>query len=142
MFTFNSAGSPGQELPLIMIDTIQDDPQVAIKTVQAAVDQAEPILRNLQQTAGVADNLMAHALITGAPTVSGGVTESRIKTTVIISVLGVLISLLIGVVVDVILSRRGYRPGRVPRAGDDVEPAYEYTDHEIATNPAVTAGAQ
>jgi hypothetical protein len=94
-----------QELPLVMIEATEPDPIAASKTVQLVVAQADPVLRTLQQQAGVSDDQMAKLLVASPPSPPAGGVPSRTRSAMTILAAGVGIAILVGVVVDVLLLR-------------------------------------
>lgn len=114
-----------QQLPLIMIEATESDPAAAAKTVQLAVAQADPALRNLQQQAGVPDDQMVRALSVSPPSAPAAATPSRTRSTIAIFLAGAGLSVLLGLMSDVLLtrytgSRRNHRPTQVPPADEAV----------------------
>jgi hypothetical protein len=115
-----AAGSP--ELPLIMIDATDPDPAVASKTVQLVAAQADPVLRTLQQQAGVPDDQMVKPLVAAPASPPVAAMPTRTRSTIAIFAAGVGIAILVGLVVDVLLMRwkahrQKRRPTRVETAG-------------------------
>ena len=106
MFPSPVTGSGSQEqLPVIMIEATESDPTSAARTVELAAAQADPVLRNLQQQAGVPDAQMARALSAAPPSAPIAATPSRTKSALSLSVVGAAIAILLGVVVDVLMMR-------------------------------------
>lgn len=107
-----------QQLPLIMIETTQSDAASAANTVKLAVDQAGPVVRNLQAQAGVPEDQMVGTFIVSPPTTPQPGTPSRTRSTVTIVAAGVGLTILAGVIVDVLVLRwRGARRREMTRVG-------------------------
>jgi hypothetical protein len=107
------------ELPLIMIEATEPYSAAASKTAELVVAQADPILRSLQQQASVPDDQMVKALIVSPPSVPAAGTPSRTRSTIAIFVACAGLSILVGLVVDVLwmrwkTGRRKSRRTRVP----------------------------
>lgn len=95
-----------QPLPLIMIEASEPDPELAIKTVDTVVTQSQPVLRDLQQQAGVPIDQMVTSLTVSPPSAPVAGTPSRMRTTIVIVAIGLAVGILVAVGVDVILLRR------------------------------------
>jgi hypothetical protein len=93
------------ELPLIMIEADEPDPIAASKTVELVVAQADPTLRTVQQQAGVPDDQMVKPLLASPPSPPVAGTPSRTRSTIAIFAAGVGITILAGVVIDVLMLR-------------------------------------
>jgi hypothetical protein len=97
------------ELPLVMIDATDPDPTVASKTVQLVAAQADPVLRTLQQQAGVPDAQMVKPLVVLPSSPPVAAMPARTRSTITILAAGLGIAILMAVVVDVLLMRRKAR---------------------------------
>jgi hypothetical protein len=93
------------ELPLIMIEATEPDPIAASKTVELVVAQADPVLRTLQQQAGVPDTQMVKPLQVSPPSPPAAGMPSRTRSTIAIFVAGAVLAILAGLVVDLLLMR-------------------------------------
>ena len=93
------------QLPMIMIESTESDPIAAKKTVELVVAQADSALRTLQRQAGVADDQMVRPFVVSAPLVPIPGMPNRTKSTVAVFVAGAGIAILVGTVVDVLLTR-------------------------------------
>jgi hypothetical protein len=118
-----SGAGPQEQLPLIMIEATEDDPNSAARTIELAAAQADPVMRNLQQQAGVPDALMAHALSASPPSAPIAAAPSRTRSALYLSALGAAIAILVGVVVDVLLMRRKMRLQVQRQTGNDTDAA-------------------
>lgn len=100
--------SPAMEapLPLILIETTQQDPVSAAKTIEAAVAQAGPVLHSVQQQAGVAEDLMVKPIVVSPQTPPSPGTPSRLRSTIAIFIAGSGLAILFAVVFDVLVMRR------------------------------------
>lgn len=99
------------QLALIMVESTESDPQVSAKTVSAAVGQVDPVLKSLQQQAGVPPNLMVNALAASPPSPPIAATPSRTKSAVTTMIGGLIVTVIAVVAADVVLSRRGSSVG-------------------------------
>jgi hypothetical protein len=120
---FPVAGNQPQ-LPLVMIEATGPDAETVSKTVQNATQLADPVLRNLQVTAGVPGDQLAKAFITSGASVPSAGTPSRTKSVIAIALAGIALSVLAGLLVDFLAARsaaardnRGRGPVRVPERG-------------------------
>jgi hypothetical protein len=93
------------QLPLIMIEATQPDPISASKTVALVVEQTGSALQTLQQQASVPPDQMVTPLVVSPPSPPAEVMPSRIRSTLAIAIAGAGLSILAGVVVDVLLMR-------------------------------------
>jgi hypothetical protein len=94
-----------QQLPLIMIEATEADPTAAAKTVELAAAQADPALKTLQQQAGVPDDQMVKAFSASPASPPAEGTPSRTRATVAVFVAGVALSVLLGILADLLLKR-------------------------------------
>jgi hypothetical protein len=97
------------ELPLLLIDTGEGNPDLATKTVDLAVAQADVAARAVQQQAGVPDDQMVRAFAVSSPSKPVAAMPSRTQSTIMIYVAGVGSAVLAAVVVDIALMRRKAR---------------------------------
>jgi hypothetical protein len=126
-------GPTSQELPLIMIEATESDPIAASKTVELAAAQTDPVLRTVQQQAGVPDDLMVKALPVSPPSPPAAGVPSRTRSTIAVLVAGAGAAILAGVLVDVLVMR--WKARRRNRRQETV-PA---TDPTNAIDPSMTA---
>lgn len=96
------------QLPLIMVEATEPDPESATKTVEVVAQQAGEVLRSLQQQAAVPNDQMATVITVSPPHAVGGM-PSRTKSALILLAAGVGVALLAGVLVDGLLLRIGRR---------------------------------
>jgi hypothetical protein len=101
-------------LPLVMVESTQPDPESAKRTVELVAAKANPVLRQIQQQAGVPDSLMVQALVAAPPAPPRAGTPSRTRSTFAMVVAGVGAAVLAAVLVDTVMLRR--RLGRNPEA--------------------------
>lgn len=106
MFPVPAVG-PQEQLPLILIEATEGDPISAKRTVELAVRQAEPILYNLQQQAGVPDPQMVRALVLSPPTAAAEGLPSRKRSTAGIIGAGLGSAILVAIVFDLLFTWRG-----------------------------------
>jgi hypothetical protein len=115
------------ELPLIMIEATESDPVAASKTVELVVAQANSTLRSLQQQAQVPDDQMVTPFVVSPPSVPSPGMPSRTRSTIAVLAAGVAIAILVGVVVDVLMTRwkasRRKRPQTGVQAADGAHTA-------------------
>ncbi|MFD4179651.1 hypothetical protein [Rhodococcus sp. NPDC058514] len=108
---------PVGQVPLVMIEVTAADPVAVKKTLELVAGQAEPTLRNLQQSAGVPPDRMAAPFPVQPPTDPVQGMPSRIRATVALFVVGAGLAVLVTVLVDLVLLRREkHRATRVPRS--------------------------
>jgi hypothetical protein len=93
------------QIPLVLIEAEEPDPEPAFNTVGLVAAQAEPVVRALQQQAGVPDDQMVKAFAVSPPSAPAAEMPSRIKTTVAILAAGFGLAILAGVVVDLLILR-------------------------------------
>ena len=93
------------ELPLIMIEATEPDPAGASKTVELVVAQADSTLRTLQQQASVPDDQMVKPFVVSPPSAPAAGMPSRTRSTIAVFVAGAGLAILVGLVVDVLLTR-------------------------------------
>lgn len=132
MFPVDS-GSP--ELPLIMVEATESDPATATRTVQLVADQADRVLRTLQQQAGVADDQMVRALPVSPPGQAAAGTPSRTRSTVAILVAGTGLAIVVGLVTDLLMTRFKVRPKKRKGLQDEVR-----TDDQADQGAGSTTG--
>jgi hypothetical protein len=101
---FPVAGNQAQ-LPLVMIEATGPDSETVSKTVQNATQLADPVLRNLQVTAGVPADQMAKAFVTSGASVPSSGTPSRTKSAISIALAGTALAVLAGLLVDFLVTR-------------------------------------
>jgi hypothetical protein len=94
------------QLPLIVIDAGEPDPNSAKKTVDLAAAQVDAALRAVQQRAGVPDDQMVRGFAVSAPSEPVPAMPSRTKSTIVIFAAGAGSAILVGLVLDVVLMRR------------------------------------
>jgi len=115
------AGAQQTQLPLIMIEATEPDAASAVKTIDLAAAQADPVLIGVQQRAGVPDFQMVKAILASKPQAVMG-TPSRNKSLLVTVMFGVLAAVLAGVGVDALINRlRRWRDDRRPRTSSPAE---------------------
>jgi hypothetical protein len=131
-----------EQLPLIMIEATEGDQISAARTVELAAAQADPVLRNLQQQAGVPEDQMVKPLTVSPPMTVPGV-PSRKRTTAAILGAGLGLAILAGVGADLSIIRRQER--KRGRQGSDLRisdrthsetEGYETKEHPRSADPA------
>lgn len=93
------------EIPLIMIEATEPDPLSASKTVELVVVQADSTLRTLQQQATVPDDQMVKPFVVSPPSVPAPGMPSRTRSTIAVFVALAGLTILVGVMADVLLTR-------------------------------------
>lgn len=110
---------PGQApLPLIMIESTDASPGIALATVTAVVQQADPVVRRVQQQAGVPDGEMVRMFVVSPPGQPIPGTPTRTRTAVSVLLTGIALSILLAVVADAVISRWSARRRRVAQQHD------------------------
>ena len=113
----NFPGPAGVEspvpLPLMMVESTTPDEDLSKRTVEAAASQIDPVVRDLQRNAGVADEQMVRALIV-APTFVIKAMPSRTKSALGIIFGGLMLAILAAVITDVFATRRRARRKSTP----------------------------
>jgi hypothetical protein len=97
------------QIPLVLVDATESDAASAAKTVELAAAQAGPVVRMLQQRAGVPEDQMVQAVVVSPPSPPAKGSSGRLKATIAISLIGVAAAVLAAVGVDVLLMRRNAR---------------------------------
>jgi hypothetical protein len=133
------------QLPMVTIAATEPDPAVALKTVELVLEQANSTLHTLQQQAGVPDSQMVKSFVVSPPSEPASAMPSRTKSTIAVFAAGVGITILVGLLVDVLLMRwkrrrQKRRQTRVQAAdGADtadgarnVDPQNKYAADEVA----------
>lgn len=116
------AGPNMPDLPLVMIEATELTQADATVTVTLAAAQAAPVLQSIQQQAGVPDDQMVKAFIVSPPTPPAAGIPSRTRTTVALLVAGAGLSLLAGLVVDVLVMRWSARRRNRQSPGEQANP--------------------
>lgn len=115
------------ELPLIMIEATESEAWAASKTVELAVAQADPVLKKLQQQAGVPDDQMVTAFVVSPQSEPWPAMPSRTRSTIAVFVALTGLAILVGLLTDVLLvrwgARRRKRRPEVAEPADRAEPA-------------------
>jgi hypothetical protein len=93
------------ELPLVMIDAGEPDPNSATKTVDLAAAQADAALQAVQQQAGVPDDQMVRGFVVSPPSEPVEAMPTRTRSTIVIFAAGAGAAILVAVLVDVVLLR-------------------------------------
>lgn len=106
-------------LPLLSIDTTQRNPDIASKTVELVVAQADEIVKNVQKQAGVPDSQLVGTTLVSFPGKPTGAMPSRIRSTASIFIGGLGLSIVTGVVIDMVLLRRRARRSRAVLGGPE-----------------------
>lgn len=102
MFPVPASSPP---LPLLMIEATEANPIDAARTVQLVTGQADSALHAIQQQAGIREEMMVRGLVVSPPAPPGMGVPSRTRSTAAVSVAGVLLAVIVGVLADVLLSR-------------------------------------
>lgn len=89
-------------LPLIMIEATEADSASATRTVELASQQADSILANIQQQAGVPDSQMVRAIKASSPKTVEGM-PSRNKTAALMLMLGAGLAVVAAVAFDYLM---------------------------------------
>lgn len=112
MFPAPPSAAVQAALPLIMIEATEPAAASATKTVDLAATQADAILVQIQQQAGVPDSEMVRAIRASPPKATEGM-PSRNRSALLMLALGTGLAILAGVVVDALISKlRGWRRER------------------------------
>jgi hypothetical protein len=120
-------------LPLIMVESTQPDSQTARKTVELVAANANPVLRQIQEQAGVPDSLMVQTIVASPPGPPRAGTPSRTRSSFAMLAAGVGVTVLTASLVDtVILRRRVPRPPRATNAAKD----FDGLQAPLTTGPA------
>lgn len=106
MFPAPPSAAVQAALPLIMIEATEPDAASAIKTVDLAANQADAVLVQIQQQAGVLDSEMVRAIKASSPRAVEGM-PSRNRSALLMIGLGTGLAVLAGVVVDVVINNLG-----------------------------------
>lgn len=109
------------QLPLIMIEATENNPEDATKTVELVIAQADSTLTTLQQQARVPDDQMVTSFTVSPPSPPVAGMPSRTRSTISIFAAGAALSVLVGTVLDVLMTRRKARVKERGKA--DVEDA-------------------
>ena len=104
------------QLPLVMIEATEADPDAVTKTLELVIAQSEETLRNLQQQARVPEDQMVAPFVVSPPSTPAAGMPARTRSTIAIFVAGFGLSVVVTVLVDVILSRRRQRIKARPQA--------------------------
>jgi hypothetical protein len=126
--TFDSAGKPGPEKPLIRIEAIAEDPHVAQNTAQLAAAEADHVLGDIQQQAGVPDEQMVKAITIAPASVPVTPMQGPRKLAIYRAMIGITIVIFVSVGIDSILTRRRRRKentGEGPSSEDSLSEGKE-----------------
>jgi hypothetical protein len=134
--TFDAAGKPGPDKPLIRIEAIADDPHMAQNTAQLAAAETDPILADLQRQAGVPDDQMVKAITIAPASIPVTPVQAPRKLAIYRAMIGVTIVIFVAVGIDSVFTRRrrrkenaGARPSSPNSRSDGKE-----TPADIATD--------
>jgi len=120
MFPVPASAAVQTALPLIMIEATEPAAASATKTVELAAAQADAILMQIQQQAGVPDSEMVRAIRASPPKATEGM-PSRNRTALLMIAFGAGLAILAGVVVDALINKvRRWR--REPRPSSHAAP--------------------
>lgn len=97
------------ELPLIMVEITAPTPVAAAKTMDLVMAQTKPMLKSLQQGANVPDDQMVTPFVVSPPSVPFPGVPSRTRSTVVVFAAGAGLSVLFGVIADLLLAHRHRR---------------------------------
>lgn len=97
------------QLPLVMIEATEADPDAATKTLELVIAQSAETLRNLQHQARVPEDQMVAPFVVSPPSTPAAGMPARTRSTIAIFVAGFGLSVVVTVLVDMMLSRRRQR---------------------------------
>lgn len=98
------------QLPLIMIESNEGNPADTTKTLELVIAQADDTMKALQQQARVPEDQMVGPFVVSPPGTPVEGMPSRTRSTIAVFGAGAALSILLGVLVDVVLLRRKARP--------------------------------
>jgi hypothetical protein len=128
------------QLPLIMIESTEADPDAVTKTLELVIAQSEETLRNLQQQARVPEDQMVAPFVVSPPTTPAAGMPARTRSTIAIFAAGFGLSVVVTVLVDVLLSRRRQRIEARPQATSAAEgPSPDRTPRHVPAPDGVVA---
>jgi hypothetical protein len=121
------------QLPLVMIEATEADPDAVTKTLELVIAQSEETLRNLQQQARVPEDQMVAPFVVSPPSAPAAGMPARTRSTIAIFVTGFGLSVVVTVLVDVILGRRRQRIKARSQATSAAEgPSPDRTSSDVA----------
>lgn len=94
----------GAQLPLIMIEATEPQAAMATRTVELVSAQVDSVMQQLQRQAGVSDAQIVRALAISPPSTVAGM-PSRSKSLIYIVGVGFAISVFLGLLVDLVVTR-------------------------------------
>lgn len=97
------------QLPLIMIETTQSNPDDATKTLELVIAQSDDTVRALQRQARVPEEQMVEPFAVSPPSSPAPGIPSRTRSTIAVFAAGAGLSVLVAVLADVLLQRRKSR---------------------------------
>jgi TRAP-type uncharacterized transport system fused permease subunit len=120
------------QLPLIMIEASDADPDAVTRTLELVIAQAEVTLRTLQQEASVPEDQMVAPFVVSPPSAPAEGMPTRTRSTIAIFVAGAGLSVIVTVLVDVLLGRRRQRIKASPQATSAAEgPSPDATSRDV-----------
>jgi hypothetical protein len=91
------------EIPLVLVEATEQDPTLALLTVQQVVTQANPLLQRLQQAANVPPDQMVTAFLVSPPSTPTAGMPSRIRYSVGVGLAGICVAVLAAVLADMLV---------------------------------------
>lgn len=131
-----------QQLPLIMIEATNADQDAVSTTLELVVAEAESTLKTLQQQANVPDPQMVVPFVVSPPSTPAAGTPARTRSTLMIFVAGLGLTVVVTVLFDVVLSRRTRRnkDSHAPSAATETQvPVNATTNGQPETVSALTS---
>lgn len=127
---------PGGQLPLVTVESTSADPEEVAKTLTLVTQQAQDTLKQIQEGAGVVTSTQATTYPVRPPTAPEARKPGRARTTVAIFVVGIALSVLIGVTGDVMIRRRSRGREAVTDGAESADqvnyPVTELNHHPVA----------
>jgi len=108
-------------IPLVMIDVATSTPASATKTLELAGMELRLSLENIQNQADVSPQMMATSFVVSPPSAPIPAMPSRTRSTMMIAVGGIGLTVLVTVLVDVALNRRRRRIGSAVEPTDEAD---------------------
>ena len=109
-----------EQIPLIVVEASEPDPDSASETVQLVAAEAAPLARQMQQAAGVPEDQMVKPAVVSAPSSPEPETRGRLKLAIAILLIGVALAVVAAVVADVLSIRRNARADSQQQASTGV----------------------
>jgi hypothetical protein len=93
------------EIPLVMIEATEQDPTLALLTVQHVVMEANPLLQRLQQAANVPPDQMVTPFLVSPPSTPTAGMPSRIRYSIGVGLAGFGVAVLAALLADMVIKR-------------------------------------